>query len=92
MRLLRADRSLGNFLEYSTLFVSLLWIHTALIGDCEAIGFSYVFLRALYPILAYAGGITFSGAKPIIYLSTLPGYGVLIWLTLKIAAPAFGVA
>lgn len=82
--LLAADRSVGNFVEWQGIFLSLFWANAALTGQEIWIGWIYVGIRILYPFLAHFGGITVAGAKPIIFLSTVPGYAVLFRLAYNI--------
>ena len=78
--LLAADRAVGNFVEWAPAFLTLYWTHIAVAGDCTTTGWLYVGARLLYPFVAVLGGIRLSGARPIIYLSTVPGYFVLLKL------------
>lgn len=88
-RLHAADRSLGNFLEWAPAFLTLFWTYLLVVEETPwtAIywGWLYVAARFLYPVLAMGGGVTFTGAKPLILLATGPGYMVLIRLAAGIA-------
>lgn len=52
---LTADRSVGNLLEWAWVFLPTLWIHAIFIDTEQAaiLGWSYVVLRAFYPIAFY---------------------------------------
>lgn len=78
VRILAADRSVGNFVEWMGAFLTLFWLNAFLTGDRVELGWIYVASRLLYPVLAVNGGISLAGAKPIIFLATVPGYYVLI--------------
>lgn len=85
--LLQTDRAVGNYVEWSAQFLTLFWTSIHVGGDLpwiHSLGYVYVFSRFLYPIVAIRGGITFSGAKPIIFLATIPGYFVLLALAFEI--------
>jgi hypothetical protein len=77
VRILAADRSVGNFVEWMGPFLALFWVNAALTGKGLEYGWLYVGIRVLYPFLALAGGITPAGPQPLIFLATLPGYYVL---------------
>jgi hypothetical protein len=61
--LLAADRSVGNFVEWQGIFLSLFWANAALTGEEIWLGWVYVGIRIVYPLLAHFGGITKAGAK-----------------------------
>ncbi|ETW03154.1 hypothetical protein H310_05573 [Aphanomyces invadans] len=76
--MLAGDRSVGNFVEWQGAFLVLFWTNIVAAGAKEVwLGWVYVGIRFAYPILAYLGGIKQSGAQPLIFLATLPGYYVL---------------
>ena len=79
-----ADRGVGNFVEWAPAFLSLFLANAAVTGDATKLGWAYVALRVLYPILAVNGGISLAGAKPLIYLSTVPMYIVLTLLSVGV--------
>jgi hypothetical protein len=76
--MLAADRGLGNWLEWAPTFIVLFWLNALLTGENVFLGWVYVASRAAYPLLALMGGVNTSGAKPLIFLATGPGYAVLI--------------
>ncbi|KAG5192707.1 hypothetical protein JKP88DRAFT_196873 [Tribonema minus] len=74
-----ADRTVGNFLEQALPFLVTFWLALASCGDsnCASVvyrGWAYVFFRALYPVMWKAGGGGLGGVRPLILVSTLPGY------------------
>jgi hypothetical protein len=75
--MISADRCVGNFIEWQGLFLSLFWTNAVLTGKEIWLGWIYVGVRLLYPILAINGGVTKGGAQPLIFLVTVPGYVVL---------------
>ncbi len=64
---LAADRSVGNLLEWSWVFILSLWFHAVFISTADAAwwGWTYVGVRALYP---------FAFTKKFVYLVTAPNY------------------
>jgi hypothetical protein len=75
-----SDRSVGNFIEWQGLFLSLFWVNAALTGKEMWLGWVYVGIRFLYPLLAISGGVTSKGPRPLIFFATGPGYVVLLRL------------
>jgi len=77
---LAADRTVGNMLEQGLPFLSALWAHACLLDARRAatLGWVYVATRVLYPAV-------FNPRRLNIFLSTLPGYGVICALLLPIA-------
>ncbi|OQR80660.1 hypothetical protein ACHHYP_17361 [Achlya hypogyna] len=75
--MLASDRSVGNFVEWQGIFLSLFWANALVTGKEVELGYLYVGIRFLYPILAQLGGISQGGARPLILVATLPGYYVL---------------
>ncbi|CAK4648337.1 unnamed protein product [Aphanomyces euteiches] len=77
--MLAADRSVGNFVEWQGIFLSLFWTNAVVAGGKEIwLGWVYVAIRFLYPILAHSGGTKKSGITPLIAVATVPGYYVLL--------------
>jgi hypothetical protein len=76
---LAGDRSVGNFGEFSLLFLPLYWIHALWVDSSTAwtIAVLYVVGRAPYPVL-------YLYFPKWIVLSTAPGYLVLAYLIGKI--------
>jgi len=87
--LLAADRIVGNFLEWLPVFLSVLWLYAFHVGDPSWYGWVYVVARALYPVVAFNGGIGRRGTLPIIYASTVPQYAMLLCLGLPVAYALF---
>eukprot|EP01116_Phalansterium_solitarium_P003159 TRINITY_DN1381_c0_g1_i1.p1 TRINITY_DN1381_c0_g1~~TRINITY_DN1381_c0_g1_i1.p1 ORF type:complete len:152 (-),score=46.88 TRINITY_DN1381_c0_g1_i1:91-546(-) len=79
-----ADRIVGNYVEWASVFLATFWLCVIVTGQGLVEGWIYVIARALYPLLAFYGGVTLQGAKPLIFLSTVPGYGCLISLFLRL--------
>jgi hypothetical protein len=75
--MLASDRSVGNFIEWQGIFLSLFWVNAILTGKEMYLGWVYVGIRFLYPFLALAGGVTTKGPQPLIFVATVPGYVVL---------------
>ncbi|KAJ3312895.1 hypothetical protein HDV04_002552 [Boothiomyces sp. JEL0838] len=71
------DRSVGNFMEWQGSFILLFWMNAYLRGQDIWVGWIYVAVRMVYPLLALAGGVSRKGAQPLIFLTTVPGYAVL---------------
>ncbi|KAJ3274284.1 hypothetical protein HDV01_003128 [Terramyces sp. JEL0728] len=71
------DRAVGNYLEWQGAFLLLFWMNAYLRGTDIWVGWIYVGVRMAYPMLALLGGVTRKGAQPLIFLTTLPGYGIL---------------
>ncbi|OQR95520.1 hypothetical protein THRCLA_22126 [Thraustotheca clavata] len=76
--MLAGDRSVGNFVEWQGIFLSLFWANALVTGKEIELGYVYVAIRLAYPILAQLGGITQAGPRPLIFLATIPGYYVLL--------------
>jgi len=88
--LIAADRGVGNTLEWSPWFLSLFWADLAVAGPAVAVpwGWAYVAARFAYPVLAQLGGVTRGGPRPLIFLSTVPGYAALLRLSLDVVRVA----
>ena len=89
VKLIVADRIVGNFIEWAPIFMTLFGTNVALGNDVAALGWSYVALRFLYPFFAFAGGITEAGANPRIFGATMPMYGILLLLGKRINEVVF---
>jgi len=87
--LVTADRVVGNFLEWLPVFLSVLWLYAFHVGDPSWYGWVYVLARVLYPVVAFKGGIDRRGAMPIIFISTVPQYAMLVCLGLPVAYALF---
>lgn len=79
MLALNGDRTVGNFVEFAFVFLSLLWIHAIFVNPNESftIAVLYTFFRSLYPIL-------FNQPLPGILLSTVPMYIILAYMFCQI--------
>jgi hypothetical protein len=81
---LNGDRTVGNFVEFAFVFLSLLWLHAIFVNPSESftLALLYTIFRGYYPVV-FAMGI------PYLLLSTVPAYFVLTYmayqLTLKVA-------
>ncbi|KAJ3371481.1 hypothetical protein HDU91_005195 [Kappamyces sp. JEL0680] len=82
------DRSVGNFIEWQIPFLSTLVLNAALNGPRDIwVGWIYVAIKFLYPVFALMGGLDHGKVvvtRPLIFLSTVPGYGVLMYYSWKI--------
>ncbi|KAJ3318006.1 hypothetical protein HDV06_000999 [Boothiomyces sp. JEL0866] len=78
------DRSVGNYIEWQGAFVLLFWMNAYLREKDIWVGWIYVGVRMVYPLLALAGGVSRKGAQPLIFLTTIPGYGVLSYYAYQI--------
>jgi len=79
------DRAVANFVEWAPAFLTLFGAHVLVTGRSSYFAWLYVCARFLYPTLALNGGVTQSGAKPVIYFATVPGYIALLGLSLSVA-------
>ena len=70
-----ADRTVGNMMEQSFLFLVNLVLHASLVNVSSAVSYGWIWLlsRTYYP---YA----FSKGAPAVFLSTFPGYFALLGL------------
>jgi hypothetical protein len=75
MMALAGDRCVGNFMEQAIIFLPLLWMHAVFVDPSQSFTICawYTAFRSYYPI-------TFFVRVPVIFLSTIPGYGILIYL------------
>jgi hypothetical protein len=66
---LNADRTAGNMLEQSPIFLAALWTHAAFVdvGSAAQLGWMWLLARTIYPV-------AFSGGLPWLLFSTMPGY------------------
>jgi uncharacterized MAPEG superfamily protein len=72
---LNADRTVGNMMEQSFVFLAALWTHAVFVdvGSAAQLGWAWLLSRSIYPA-AFAGGI------PWLFISTVPGYIFIILL------------
>ena len=66
---LNADRTAGNMMEQSPIFLAALWTHAAFVdvGSAAQLGWMWLLARTIYPV-------AFSGGLPWLLFSTGPGY------------------
>ncbi|MFT5686586.1 MAG: hypothetical protein ACI8RZ_007542, partial [Myxococcota bacterium] len=78
-QMLAVDRVQLNMLEHMPPFLVLLWLHAVFVGPTGATvaGTIYLLARGAYPLLI--GGRLGRGVKASIFISTLPGYLVLVY-------------
>jgi MAPEG family len=67
------DRTVGNFLEQSILFLPLLWLHALFVDPTHSftICLWYTITRSYYPMAFLSKAM---------YLSTIPGYIIVLYL------------
>ena len=70
-----ADRTVGNMMEQSFVFLVILTLHACLVDVSSAVHYGWIWLvsRAYYPDAFYK-------RAPILFLSTFPGYYALLCL------------
>ena len=80
---LTGDRTVGNMMEQSLLFLPLLWLHALLVnGETAAFwGWAWLASRAPYPALFFKG-------VPWLFISTFGGYACLVGLMLPLRGAA----
>lgn len=81
-----ADRLNANFLEWSPIFLGLLWSLSATQNLSEVsvlVSWTYVALRALYMILILRHGVALDGMNKKLWISTFPAYFCLIYLSIE---------
>jgi uncharacterized MAPEG superfamily protein len=83
-QMLPADRLQANFLEWSPIFLGLLWslAATADLSNTVAVTVAriYVGLRALYIVLILRYGVNSNGMNKALWISTFPSYICLMYL------------
>jgi uncharacterized MAPEG superfamily protein len=83
-QMLPADRLQANFLEWSPIFLGLLWSLAATAnlskGSSVAVAQIYVGLRALYIVLLLRYGVGSNGMSKPLMISTFPAYICLLYL------------
>ena len=77
--MLAADRYQLNMLEHMPVFLVLLWLNAAFVdpGSATIGGMVYVVARAAYPLAM--GSKLGREVRMAIFVSTAPGYAVLVW-------------
>ena len=81
---LTGDRTVGNMLEQSVPFLASLALHAVLVDATKAaqLGWLWLLSRAIYPFV-------FAKGPPLLFVSTLPGYGFIGALLWPVGALAF---
>jgi hypothetical protein len=82
---LTGDRSVGNLMEQTPLFLLSLWLHAAFVDPSGAAfwGWLWIVSRSIYPFAFYSG-------PPYLFASTIPGYLCLSGLVIPVGRLAFG--
>ena len=78
-----ADRLQANLLEWSPIFLGLVWslgVVGALEGVVLGASWTYLGLRALYIGLVLQKGVSTNGMNRHLWISTFPGYACLLYL------------
>ena len=82
-QMLIADRLQGNFLEWSPIFLGLVWSLAAirqLTLLCVGAAWGYLALRVLYLVLIMKYGVHSSGRNVKLWPSTMPSYLCLLFM------------
>jgi len=82
-RMHAADRLNGNFLEWSPVFLGLLWSLAAtsnLARPSVTAAWAYLGLRALYVALVLRHGVASDGMNKSLWISTMPAYLCLAYM------------
>ena len=87
--ILIANRLVGNYMEWMPVFLGMVWLYAMYVGNPGYYGWIYLFFRSLYAPLAFSGAISRGGAKPLIYISTMPQYLMIIGMALPIVYALF---
>ena len=81
-----ADRLQANFLEWSPVFLGLMWSLAATnnLGTTgTSMCWTYIALRGLYVVLILRFGVSTSGNNVSLWASTFPAYGCLMYLSFR---------
>jgi len=81
-----ADRLLGNFLEWSPIFLGLVWSLAAtanLTPSSITVAWTYVALRCLYLVLLLRQGVASDGMNRHLWISTFLAYLCLTYLWIQ---------
>ena len=81
-----SDRLQQNLLEWSPIFLGLLWslaLTNSLGATSSYVCWAYIALRALYAVLIFRFGVQSSGMNKALWASTFPAYGCLIFLSTR---------
>jgi len=73
---LSMNRTVGNFIEQSIVFLAALWMHAIFVDVQTAVkvGWTWIAIRSIYPLVFYIGGFS-------VFLCTIPAY-VCVWYLL----------
>jgi hypothetical protein len=76
---LNGDRTVGNFVEFAFVFLSVLWIHALFVDATQSFKLAawYTFFRSYYPFV-------FRYGPPYLFASTVPGYVVIGYMMVQI--------
>ena len=78
-----ADRLMGNFLEWSPIYLGLVW-SLAATGNWTrmtiAAAWGYIGLRGIYMVLLLQHGVAANGRNKSLWISTFPSYACLLWM------------
>jgi len=82
--MLNADRTVANTIEQGIPFLVSLWLYAIFVDATYAtiLGFAYVAVRSIYPLVW--------GRPPWLFLSTVPGYGIVWYMLGAVVLKAFG--
>jgi uncharacterized MAPEG superfamily protein len=80
-----SDRLQANFLEWSPVFLGLMWSLAATnnLGSSSMVCWAYIWLRALYIVLILSYGVTANGLNVALWASTFPAYACLTYLGVR---------
>ncbi len=86
--MLASDRAQLNMLEHMPVFLVLLWLNAVFVGPLGATiaGGIYLVARAAYPILM--GGRLGRGIRVGLLAATVPGYLVIVYLSVRLIVAA----
>lgn len=79
-----ADRLQANFLEWSPVFLGLVWSLAATVNLSKmsiAASWLYLGLRAIYIVLVLQYGVASNGFNQALWVSTFPSYICLVFMT-----------
>ena len=78
---LNGDRTVGNFVEYAFVFLSVLWMHALFVDPSQSftLAVCYTFSRSYYPVVFKLG-------PPWLFCSTVPGYVIIMYMMQQIVS------
>jgi hypothetical protein len=83
-----ADRAVGNFLEWQSVFLPLFWLNAILCRDQIWLGWIWVVGRTMYPFISKIG-LNEKGPKPVQLVATLPSYVLFAYYGIRIYQALF---